>query len=71
VFLNPCGCAVGVMTAAGETKSKAWREFWGTRGAADRAMDRGVTHELVTHERYVAEHLPAMRAGCPHQGGTG
>ncbi len=77
VFLNPCGCAFGVMEHGGGTQAEAWREFYDagtprrTENAIGRAVVAGKTMRLVPHAAYVAEYLPQLRAGCPHQGDTG
>ena len=70
VFSNPCGCPFGVMVAdRAPSRSKAWKEFYDTQAERDRAMDRGVTVELMPHDRYVAEVSPKMSPDfvCPHQ----
>lgn len=80
VFFEPCGCPFGVLEAirwprrggAGRalTKTEAWRDFYDTAKARNTAFDRGVTAELMTHERYVEDHFEFMRSGgpCPHVG---
>lgn len=69
VFTNPCGCPIGVLVAdRAPTLSKAWKGFFATQAERDRAMDRGVTVELMSHDRYVVEVSPKMGADytCPH-----
>jgi hypothetical protein len=74
VFRHACGCPFGVLVAerggAGRvlTRSEAWKDFYATARERDEAMDRGVTAELMDHERYSAEVYPQMRSEyrCPH-----
>ncbi len=76
VFRHPDGCPFGVLEFSGQTQGEAWREFYegshrSTDLAVGRAVARGVTVDLVPHERYEAEFYERLRDGCPHQGGTG
>lgn len=69
VFLDPCGCPVGVLEAGNnESRSKAFRDFYETAKERNAAVDRGVTAELVDHEKYVAEFMPYFRGlkQCMH-----
>jgi len=70
VFLDPCGCAIGVSEAgSNESRSKAFRDHYDTARERNAAIDRGVTAELVDHDRYVAEFMPQMYSSwvCPHR----
>jgi hypothetical protein len=77
VFRHPGGCFFGVLeatrwpTRGGPrtlTRSEAWKAFYDTARERDAAMDRGVSVEHMSHERYVAEVYPQMRGDyrCPH-----
>ncbi len=69
VFLNPCGCATGVLEAgSNESRSKAFRDMYETAAERNAAVDRGVTAVLVDHEQYVREFSPQMYGSwqCPH-----
>jgi hypothetical protein len=81
VFREPCGCPRGVMMAViGSTvlhdEDTAFLDFFreGDKRKAvalvKRERARGVTAELVTHERYRAEVAPAMLKRCPHKTGA-
>ncbi len=69
VFLDPCGCATGVVEAGtNESRSKAFRDVYETAAERNDALDRGVTAILVDHEQYVREFSPQMYGSwqCPH-----
>jgi hypothetical protein len=77
IFAEKCGCPLGVMEFAGESRAEAWREFYeGSHRSVDLAVGRavasGVTVVLVDHRQYVAEFFPQMLSGfrCPHGGGS-
>jgi hypothetical protein len=66
VFLNPCGCPIGV--TEGDPIGGAWRYY---TAAEKRAMlARGVTVVHVPHDEYVVTYLPKMYGSytCPHEG---
>jgi len=74
VFIEPCGCAFGVMDApeSGEEAAapQAWAAFYEGRVAAGfAAMERGVQARLVTHHEYEHAHMPQILGACPHRGG--
>lgn len=61
VFLDPCGCAFGVLEAgSNESRSKAFRDFYDVAKERNAAVDRGVTAVLVDHEQYVREFSPYL-----------
>lgn len=78
VFYKPCGCPRGVMDAVSvewilHNEGLAFYAFFDdgsgkrkTEALVRREIKRGVTAELMTHQRYVAEISPAMRSACPH-----
>lgn len=85
IFFHRDGCPFGLLEALTFSggygryldSASAWNHFYdeGTKARTERAIGqavtRGVTARLVAHDEYVAELMPELRAGCPHQGGTG
>lgn len=72
VWREPCGCPFGVMSAASDyptyhvlaaDEDAAWREFYDSAKERNAARKRGVTTELMTHERYRSEVMPLLRTG--------
>jgi hypothetical protein len=69
VFRHPCGCPFGVLEGrVAPSLSRAWKEFYETTRERDRAMDRGVTVEHMSHDRYVVEvsQKLSLSYACPH-----
>lgn len=70
IFHDPCGCPFGLTEYRPrvDSPSKAWKDMYDRQRERDAAVDRGVTVELVDHDRYVREVYPLMRSSyqCPH-----
>lgn len=64
VFTRPCGHPIGVVTDAHYDYEGAFWEMYGNIREASRAMDDGVTAELMPHAEYVRRYYEQMSAGC-------
>lgn len=73
VFRSRCGCPFGVVEGSyAGSPSRAFKMMYETQRERDAAIDRGVTVEHMSHERYTAEVYPQMLSGyrCPHGGAS-
>jgi len=69
VFLNPCGCPLGVLDAEhAPTEYDAWMEMFVYVWDIRRAQSQGVTVIHVDHATYEVEFYPKMLGTyqCPH-----
>lgn len=74
VFLEPCGCPLGVVeatrivrgSAVTMSEDKAWDDFAEPRTDERALRRRGVTAVHMSHARYCAEVSPLTLRTCPH-----
>jgi hypothetical protein len=67
VLWGPCGCPFGVTVARyAPTEEAAWKAMYDYKREIDKAKQQGCRVELMTHERWGREVMPAMQAGCKH-----
>jgi hypothetical protein len=74
VFRDPCGCPFGVMEAGRiDSEAVAFLEFYEDFAPMSEAIKRGVTAELMDHDRYERDVYPLMRSAyvCPHEAAKG
>jgi hypothetical protein len=68
VLFAPCGCPAGCMVAdVAPSEELAWKEFYPRKRDQGRAQKQGYRMVLMTRERWAAEVMPAMKAGCTCQ----
>lgn len=68
VLYAPCGCPIGLtVAAAAPTEDPAWESHYPRKRERDARRRDGYRMELMTRDRWAAEVMPAMRAGCQHQ----
>lgn len=67
VLWGPCGCPWGVTVARyAPTEDLAWKSLYDYKREIGKAKRKGCRLELMTHERWGREVMPAMQAGCHH-----
>lgn len=68
VLFAPCKCPVGLtVAAAASTEDLAWKSHYPRKRERDARRDAGYRMVLMTRDRWAAEFMPAMQAGCAHQ----
>ena len=67
VLWAPCGCPCGVTLASyAPTEDDAWKTLYDYKREITKAQKQGCHLELMTHERWGREVMPAMQARCTH-----
>lgn len=67
VLYAPCGCPIGCTVAAvAHTEDLAWKSHYPLKRERAAHQSAGYRMELMTHERWGAEVMPAMLARCQH-----
>lgn len=63
IFTHECGCVASVLTDAGHTRTKAFREVFDGVKAANAAIDRGVIAERIDAATYHRTYHEQILAG--------